>query len=521
MININKILINILGPYICFTYKDKNNTTNLFNTNVISENDLIFNENYIKNNKKIVATFLEELIEDKKVTKIKFANQNIGIIILELLTKNKNINEVYLDDSTPVNFDFYLKIIACKNIKYVHSYTIPKFILEQFDKHKIIAESQDEIFFTSHFMESNNLLNYSKIYYKSNIVIDKILSEEDIEDFIAFCRINKHLKNIHLEFFDKNTINILVSALYKFKIKNTKILIHENITDLKLIEYLKRINKIYGKKYSVELKLVYSDEYISNNLFSQLIVNNIKMCCFIIASILIVFIIVVIFNNYTDQKSVDVINNELKEIINYNIANEDISINKVEDTKTNKINGLFTDLLEVNKDTIGWLKINNTKIDYPVVQVDNNDYYLNNDYYHNKNYNGWIFADYRNKFETLDQNTIIYGHNKYLNETMFGTLNKVLDNSWLENDENLTITFNTLYKQMQWEIFSVYKINNTNDYLITSFSSDSSFKKFLNIIKKRSFYSFSTKVTTDDKILTLSTCIDQNKRLVVHAVLKK
>ncbi len=446
----------------------------------------------------------------------------MGLIILDLFERNKNIKEIFIEDENPITFDLYLKIIACKSIKTVNCYSIPKFILEQFDKNKINVTSRDEIFFTSHFMEINNLINYSKMYYKTSLIIDRRFDDNDLHDLNTFCQINKYLKEVHLEFFDKDVINKVVSYVYKNNLKNVKILIHENITDMALIEYLKKINKSYGKKYKVELKLVYSNEYISNNLFSQLIVNNIKMCCLIILSIFVAFFAVVLFNNYKDRKSVASIEKKLDKIVEKtkdNISN----VNKIpdsEDDDTRKINELFNSLLDMNKDTVGWLTVNNTNIDYPVVQAEDNDYYLNNDFNHNKNYNGWIYADYRNNMEDLDENTIIYGHNKYLNETMFGSLNNILNDEWLDNPDNLIIRFSNLYQDMNFKIFSVYKINKTNDYLTTSFSSKTSFKKFLNIIKNRSIKKFDTEVTEDDKIITLSTCADKNKRIVIHAVLQ-
>lgn len=510
-----------MGPYICFYYKKDSVYHNLLNTNIISENEVVFSEEYIKNNKTIVSSFLDELITNNKVSKAKFKDQSIAIIILDVLTKNKMLKELYIEDISPLTYDLFLKIKNCKSIKYVNCYCIPKFILDQFDKNKIQIESRDEIFFTSSFMENNSLVSYSKIYYKKSIIIDKLLSEDDIKDIKTFVQINKYLKEIHLEFFDKDTINQLVSIIYGSNHKNIKLIIHENITDVKLINYLKKINKKYSKKYKVELKLVYSDEYISNNLFTQLIVNNIKMCCAIILLIFIAFFGVVSFNNYKDRKSVNNIQNDLSKIVEQTKDNT-LNINKISDTEnTKKINSLFNELLDINSDTVGWLTVNNTNIDYPVVQTDDNDYYLNNDYYHNKNYNGWIFADYRNDLEDLDQNTIIYGHNKYLNQTMFGSLNNVLDNGWLENSDNQIIVFNNLYDEMEWKIFSVYKIKNTNDYLTTSFASKASYKKFIRLISTRSVKDFNVDVSTDDKILTLSTCIDTNKRLVIHAVLQK
>ena len=72
---------------------------------------------------------------------------------------------------------------------------------------------------------------------------------------------------------------------------------------------------------------------------------------------------------------------------------------------------VFDKLLTINPDTVGWLTVNNTKINYPVVKGKDNDYYLKRDYNQNKNSMGWIYMDYRNSINILSQNTIIYGHN--------------------------------------------------------------------------------------------------------------
>jgi sortase B len=69
-----------------------------------------------------------------------------------------------------------------------------------------------------------------------------------------------------------------------------------------------------------------------------------------------------------------------------------------------------------------------------------------------------------------------------------------------------------------WRIFSIYTIEETSDYLYTSFASDESYINFIDKIKSRSINNFNIEVTKDDKILTLSTCYKDNKqRIVIHA----
>src|SRR5699024_2819623 len=111
-------------------------------------------------------------------------------------------------------------------------------------------------------------------------------------------------------------------------------------------------------------------------------------------------------------------------------------------------------LVSLNSDTVGWLSINNTKVNYPVTQSGDNDYYLNRDFYERRTANGWIFMDYRNDAVNLSKNTIIYGH-ALLSGYMFGDLRTMIKSSWYKNKNNLLITFNTLGKEMKWEIFSI------------------------------------------------------------------
>ena len=88
--------------------------------------------------------------------------------------------------------------------------------------------------------------------------------------------------------------------------------------------------------------------------------------------------------------------------------------------------------------------INETNIDYPVVQSSDNDYYLKHNLYNETDKNGWIYMDYRNSSYEMDANTIIFGHNMYYSGIMFGTLANAYKKSWYSNPEN-QIIFNISY----------------------------------------------------------------------------
>ena len=188
--------------------------------------------------------------------------------------------------------------------------------------------------------------------------------------------------------------------------------------------------------------------------------------------------------------------------------------------KVNLIDVDFSELLKTNKDTKGWIQIEGTNINYPFVQTDNNSYYLTHSF--NKSYNeaGWVFMDYRNDIKNFDKNTIIYAHGRWDN-TMFGTLKNVFKNNWLDNPSNFIIKLSTPYENTLWQVFSVYKIKTTDDYINVYFKNNDEYKEFLDMISNRSMHDFNTPVTTDDDILTLSTCYNESEKVVLHAKLIK
>ena len=226
-------------------------------------------------------------------------------------------------------------------------------------------------------------------------------------------------------------------------------------------------------------------------------------------------------DNNIIQNEMDLINDKVEITI---IDNNDNEINNsniyVDYAKMDLIDVDFSNLRDINPDIRGWIKVKGTNINHPFVQYKNNEYYLNHSFTKEKNEAGWIFMDYRNNIKDLDDNTIIYGHNR-LNKAMFGTLNNLLKKDWLNNKENYIINISNENNNSLWKIFSVYKISTTNDYLITNFNTEIEKQIFIRNIINRSQYDFKTDVTTNDKILTLSTCDGSKRKLVVHAKLIK
>ena len=176
----------------------------------------------------------------------------------------------------------------------------------------------------------------------------------------------------------------------------------------------------------------------------------------------------------------------------------------------------FNELMMKNSDTVAWIQVNNTNINYPVVKTNNNDYYLTRSYDKKWNDAGWVFMDYRNSGNLSDKNTIIYAHSR-LDKTMFGSLSKVLKADWYKNKDNHIIKMSTPTENSLWQIFSVYKIEAESYYITTDFSDDNDYLEFLKTLKSRSKYNFNITLSGDDSIITLSTCYSDTERTVVHA----
>lgn len=258
--------------------------------------------------------------------------------------------------------------------------------------------------------------------------------------------------------------------------------------------------------------------------------------------LIIIFLIVFIYSTYKiiywkideikTNKQLEELNN-LASIEESNTNPEDLIVNppdEDEEEQTNNdywdyikipiINVNFDDLLIKNSDTVGWLFVDGTNINYPVVQSKNNSYYLYHSFDKSKNYAGWIFADYRNNMVSLGKNTIIYGHGR-LDKTMFGTLKYIVKSSWFKDTENHIVKLSTPTENTLWQVFSVYHIPTESYYITTDFGTDESFELFINTMKERSFYNFEATVNKDDKVLTLSTCWNKKERVVLHAKLIK
>ena len=172
----------------------------------------------------------------------------------------------------------------------------------------------------------------------------------------------------------------------------------------------------------------------------------------------------------------------------------------------------FGKLKEINQDSVAWIKISNTNINYPIMQANDNEYYLKKDIYKKYSSCGSIFMDYRNNKQFTDKNTVIFGHNLTLG-MMFSDLQQILKGK-LGNDVYVDIYMENKIKQ--YKVFSCYQTEPVEDPISVNISN---YKEFLDNALKNSQIDFKTNPNEQDNIITLSTCDNTGKeRIIVHAV---
>lgn len=193
------------------------------------------------------------------------------------------------------------------------------------------------------------------------------------------------------------------------------------------------------------------------------------------------------------------------------VKNEEIEKETKEEEKL-QILPQYKELYQENQDLIGWIKIDDTPIDYPVMQTkDNPTFYIHKDWEKNESQTGLPLIDGRCTLES--ENIIIYSHNMK-NGTMFGSLKRYKEKSFY--DEHQIIKFDTIYEEAEYQIIAVllaqvfYNEKNNEDefvyYDYIELDSKEEFQKYINQVKELSLYDTGITAEYGDSLITLCTC---------------
>lgn len=175
----------------------------------------------------------------------------------------------------------------------------------------------------------------------------------------------------------------------------------------------------------------------------------------------------------------------------------------------------FKGLKKLNKDTVGYVKLNATKINHIVVKGKDNKYYKNNNFIKKKSKTGWIYMDSRNKLDGTDKHIVIYGNS---NKEMFDSLDKVLSNKWQKNNNYHYITYVSENFENRYQVFSTYETDKAD--IKIDFNKQIDYANYIKEIIKKSNYDYNVKVDSYDNILTLVS-LDGDKQIVLHSKMIK
>ncbi|MBP2078631.1 class B sortase [Oceanobacillus polygoni] len=247
----------------------------------------------------------------------------------------------------------------------------------------------------------------------------------------------------------------------------------------------------------------------------SMIQRLITIVCLVIFIASAFYLVDALYDYYTNRQVLADIQDVYRES-----KEDEIEIGPTDSVAT--IRSSFRDILAINSDIVGWVTMDGTMVDYPILQAEDNAYYLQRNYKEEDSRAGSIFMDYRNDITQQDRNIILYGHNMK-DGSMFGQMKRFLDEDFLQEHQHFY--FDTLYGSYEVEIFSVYHTTTDFYYIETDFPNDESYRTFLDDIKKRSEVTTDIELNAEDQIITLSTCdylLDPNEgRLVIHGKLVK
>ena len=230
-----------------------------------------------------------------------------------------------------------------------------------------------------------------------------------------------------------------------------------------------------------------------------------------IIALLIAYFSYEIVKTLTDNKKIDKEIAKIKEeVIIEEEPKEEEQPEEPEEQAEVKLPMDFKKLKSINSDTVAWLRVDNTNIDYPVVQTKNNTYYLNHSFYRTNNINGWIYENSENSSNFDDANTVIFGHNTN-GYTMLSEL-KDIYNGILGTNINITVYLEN--NIINYKVFAIYLEKPENTGNISKYLN----QDIIDYMKEKSKLKIDVDVKEGDQILTLSTCNNVTEdRLILHA----
>lgn len=346
---------------------------------------------------------------------------------------------------------------------------------------------------SAQFNEKEFLENLLQKIEKNEIKLYTILKEDFLEEILEQIEIcNQQLNN-------KNSSKKLGVSTFEIK-KN----INKNVN--------KNINKNINKKKLDKLDENIIDEFARKKL--RKIERNRKFVAFscgIIAFFCIGYFVYYSYQSYRTRRNYEYLSELIQDGSDGTFDSSALSYNGLTgEIQAPEILEEYKKIYNMNKKLIGWLKIDDTNIDYPVMQTDNNEYYLDHNLNQEKDNNGSIFMDKDCDVIVRNTNFILYGHHMK-DGSMFGGLSKYSSKEYYS--EHKYINFDTIYEKGTYEVMYVFRseIYNKEDivfkyYQFIDAASEKEFNSYMKEMEAMSLYETGVTAQYGDKLLTLSTC---------------
>lgn len=187
----------------------------------------------------------------------------------------------------------------------------------------------------------------------------------------------------------------------------------------------------------------------------------------------------------------------------------------------------FAGLYEINPEVAGWITIPDTNVNLPVVQTDNNDFYLKHNFAKEPDQNGVPFVDFRNRLkpEEFSTNTLVYGHNM-TNGNIFRDLVYYKDVEYYK--AHPIVRFDTVYEESQWKIISCFEANTETRFgevfqyfNFVNTTKPDRIQKYIDDVTSMSYFLTDVDVNIDDQFLTLQTCANDAVETKICVVARK
>lgn len=462
------ISIRVENKMLIFDYAEDIEILNINNTNIIDVDSLSFSMEYIRNNPILIKHFLSILVLKYHVEDVLFKVNDLAKDFLPLIDDLK-VREVTLLENKAINYDIYKLLSETENISIINVYLMQPYMFDaltnRFNKlvrTKVVLELESSL------AKDNKFLSYSDIYYKKNLYIKKLFKRQDYIDLDDFLNVNRHLENIYIYKFDLDMLNELVHLIKKYNKRNINIIFsyHKNY-ELKRINNFKEQNKALYMNRDIHIDYKYNISSPKDYYKRSYLKNIFQVFMLLFISLLLLLILVYVARNALDKKkTIDTLN----------------SLDSIKDN--------YLALKGVNNDYIGWLNVEGTNLNAPVLKY-RSGYYNERNFYKTNNFYGWITS-----MSIAGDELVTVSLDSVLAEGLKDTLNK----DWYTLNKNHIIK----YKKELEETYEIVSLYESNSLAFTRGD-----------ILSNSIYNFKTSFNEKDNLLTIRAC--SNKCIFIHS----